>query len=166
MPLYAPTFAFVMNKDNTTRCPTSRSRRSTTIANTEAAGRVGEPLQVEDAGVDDQGAGRSRGLQADAGADGAVEEGLPEGSRLGRGRQENRRRSDAAMNGFAPLTKYTSRNRPERTAGGGGFPPPPSPCYLAVRSGHERASMDRFIDMIEWIAAGFVGIVALTFSCR
>jgi TRAP-type C4-dicarboxylate transport system permease small subunit len=39
---------------------------------------------------------------------------------------------------------------------------PPAAARLAGSGGDmQRASMDRFIDTIEWIAAGFVGIVAL-----
>jgi TRAP-type C4-dicarboxylate transport system permease small subunit len=38
---------------------------------------------------------------------------------------------------------------------------PPLPFQLMVAADMKRAWMDRFIDGIEWIAAGFVGIVAL-----
>jgi len=56
-PLYVTTFAFVINRTSTTRCPTSRRRRSTTTATPRTAGKVGEFWgKMEDAGIDkDQG---------------------------------------------------------------------------------------------------------------
>ena len=45
-PLYVTTFAFVMNKDNTTRCRPAKKAIDDNC-NTEAAGRVGEPWGFE-----------------------------------------------------------------------------------------------------------------------
>ena len=77
-PLYVTTFAFVMNKDKYNQMSAMQKKAIDDNCNTEAAGRVGGPWGTyrELRRRQDQGAARPRGLQADPGADRAVEEGL------------------------------------------------------------------------------------------
>jgi hypothetical protein len=87
-PLYVTTFAFVMNKDKYNQMSDRQKKAIDNNCNTEAAGRVGEPWgKFEDCRYrQDQGDARPRSLQADAGADGAVEEGVrAAGQDLGEG---------------------------------------------------------------------------------
>ena len=94
-PLYVTTFAFVMNKDKYNQMSDKQKKAIDNNCNTEAAGRVGEPWGKYRGRRhrEDQGGARPRGLQADAGADRAVEEGRrAAGQDLGRRRQEERRR--------------------------------------------------------------------------
>ena len=165
-PLYVTTFAFVMNKDKYNQMSDRQKKAIDDNCNTEAAGRVGEPWgKFEDAGIDK--------VKAEAGHE--VYKLTPEQTALWKKAAEplvktwadgvkkpasiRTRRWPNCVRRWPSTTPWRSRvcNRSVRRRDR------PPPCFLpssAVRSGHERASMDRFIDTIEWIAAGFVGIVA------
>ena len=144
-PLYVTTFAFVMNKDKYNQMSDRQKKAIDDNCNTEAAGRVGEPWgKFEDAGVDKVKArGRPRGLQADAGADRAVEEGgRAAGQDLGRGRQEDRRRSGRGDGRAAGLARQVQRAGAVSAAiacdAAAGSSCRRFPCNPpAVRSGHE-----------------------------
>ena len=174
-PLYVTTFAFVMNKDKYNQMSDKQKKAIDDNCNTETAGKVGEFWgKMEDAGIDK--------IKAESGHEvykltpeqiGAVEESLRAADQdLGRGRQEERRRSRRCDGRTARRVEEVQRaggvSLQLATSGGGGSSAAaPTATLLAVHgAAMNRAWMDRFIDTIEWIAAGFVGIVAPTSSWR
>ena len=169
-PLYVTTFAFVMNKDKYNQMSDRQKKAIDDNCNTEAAGRVGEPWgEFEDAGIDK--------VKAEAGQE--VYKLTPEQTAVWKKAAEPLVKTwadgvkktgvdpDAALADLQGLARQIQRAGAvtsrrirfrwrRRESPAAAFPAIPEPCGADMK----RASMDRFIDTIEWIAAGFVGIVA------